>query len=197
MRAGSVRTHLEAAGIVCETIPNATYGDCVAARLSGGGSRDLAALDDLQHIGSTGNRARDRSPSRASARHGYEETPPIGTSPGCRVAMWHSSPAPIYCNPTPSSNSPHRQDDPGVREFLICVAPPIEVAERRAGPRTTRALKPRMLIRCVIDDQLGDDPKIATMRLADKGLEIRHTAERGMDVLVIGDVVAVVAQWRG
>jgi hypothetical protein len=54
-----------------------------------------------------------------------------------------------------------------------------------------------MLIRCVIDDQFGDAPKIATVRLVDKGLEIRHTAERGMDVLVIGDVVAVVAQSRG
>ena len=32
-----LRAHLEAAGIVCETIPNATYGDCMAARLSGSG----------------------------------------------------------------------------------------------------------------------------------------------------------------
>jgi len=33
-----LRTHLEAAGIVCEIIPNATYGDCMAARLPGGGN---------------------------------------------------------------------------------------------------------------------------------------------------------------
>src|SRR6516165_2303099 len=32
-----LRAHLEAAGIVCETIPNATYGDCMASRLSGSG----------------------------------------------------------------------------------------------------------------------------------------------------------------
>jgi hypothetical protein len=32
-----LRAHLEDAGIVCETIPNATYGDCMAARLSGSG----------------------------------------------------------------------------------------------------------------------------------------------------------------
>src|SRR6516165_11284341 len=32
-----LRAHLEGAGIVCETIPNATFGDCMAARLSGSG----------------------------------------------------------------------------------------------------------------------------------------------------------------
>ena len=32
-----LRAHLETADIVCETIPNATYGDCMAARLSGSG----------------------------------------------------------------------------------------------------------------------------------------------------------------
>ena len=32
-----LRAHLEAVGIVCETIPNATYGDCMAARLPGAG----------------------------------------------------------------------------------------------------------------------------------------------------------------
>jgi len=32
-----LRAHLEAAGILCETIPHATYGDCMAARLPGGG----------------------------------------------------------------------------------------------------------------------------------------------------------------
>ena len=33
-----LRAHLETAGVVCETIPNATYGDCMAARVSGGGN---------------------------------------------------------------------------------------------------------------------------------------------------------------
>jgi len=32
-----LRAYLESVGIVCETIPNATYGDCIAARLPGGG----------------------------------------------------------------------------------------------------------------------------------------------------------------
>jgi len=40
-----LRTHLKAAGILCETIPNATYGDCMAARLPGGGdSRPIVLM---------------------------------------------------------------------------------------------------------------------------------------------------------
>src|ERR1700747_1543661 len=32
-----LRAHLETAGIDCETIPNATFGDCMAARLPASG----------------------------------------------------------------------------------------------------------------------------------------------------------------
>jgi glutamate carboxypeptidase len=40
-----LRARLEAAGIVCETIPNATYGDCMAAQLPGGGdSRPIVLM---------------------------------------------------------------------------------------------------------------------------------------------------------
>ena len=40
-----LRTHLETAGIVCETIPNAAYGDCMSARLSGtGGSQPIVLM---------------------------------------------------------------------------------------------------------------------------------------------------------
>jgi glutamate carboxypeptidase len=39
-----LRAHLETADIVCETIPNATYGDCMAVRLSGSGGGQLIVL---------------------------------------------------------------------------------------------------------------------------------------------------------
>jgi len=40
-----LRAHLEAVGIVCETIPNATYGDCMAARLPGAGdNREIVPM---------------------------------------------------------------------------------------------------------------------------------------------------------
>src|SRR5438045_5490094 len=54
-----------------------------------------------------------------------------------------------------------------------------------------------MLIAGVIDHQLGDDTQAALMGLAQKGLEIVDRAVAGMDSRVIGDVVSVVAQWRG
>ena len=40
--------------------------------------------------------------------------------------------------------------------FCVGVAPDVEVALRRAGGRVPRALEPRMLVRGVVDDQLGD-----------------------------------------
>src|SRR5437870_6515106 len=54
-----------------------------------------------------------------------------------------------------------------------------------------------MLIRGVVDDQLGDDPQIAAMGFPHKVLEVRHPPIGRIDVLVIGDVIAVVAQGRG
>jgi hypothetical protein len=45
----------------------------------------------------------------------------------------------------------------------------------------------------VIEDQLGDDPEIAPMRLAHESAELGARAVGGVDVVVVGDVVAVVA----
>src|SRR6516225_324581 len=89
------------------------------------------------------------------------------------------------------------EDDTGFGEFLVCIAPNIEVAQRRAGLCSTRTLKPGMLIRRMVDYQLGDNAQIAAMCLAHECLEIGHPPIGRVDVLVIGNVVAVVAQWRG
>jgi len=53
-----------------------------------------------------------------------------------------------------------------------------------------------MLIGGMIDDQLGDHLQPAPVRLADQIAEILPRAESGMDVAVIGDIVAVVAHRR-
>jgi len=40
-----LRAHLEAHGVVCETIPHATYGDCLRARVGGGaGERNILVM---------------------------------------------------------------------------------------------------------------------------------------------------------
>src|SRR5581483_8172954 len=53
-----------------------------------------------------------------------------------------------------------------------------------------------MLVRRVIQHQLGDDPNPAAMRLFQELLEIAQTAIRRMDIGVIRDVVPIVFQWR-
>ena len=53
-----------------------------------------------------------------------------------------------------------------------------------------------MLVRGVIDDQLGDDAQAAAVRLFEKALEIVEVAVDRIDGAVVGDVVAVVAQRR-
>ena len=54
-----------------------------------------------------------------------------------------------------------------------------------------------MLIGGMVDDQLGDDLEAAPMRFAHEMAEILARAVRGMDVVIVGDVVAVVAHRRG
>ena len=53
-----------------------------------------------------------------------------------------------------------------------------------------------MLVRRVIDDQLGDHPQSAPMRLVHDMVEVRARAVHRVDVGVIGDIVPVVAQGR-
>ena len=48
----------------------------------------------------------------------------------------------------------------------------------------------------MINDQLGDDPQSALMRGVEKRLKIFERSVVRVDVEIIGDVVAVVAQWR-
>ena len=54
-----------------------------------------------------------------------------------------------------------------------------------------------MLIGRVVDDELGDDADVPPVRLVDEAIEVGERAVGGMNVLVVGDVVAVVAQRRG
>ena len=54
-----------------------------------------------------------------------------------------------------------REDDRHALVLLVGIAPDVEVARRRARRRPPRRLEPRMLIRGVVDDELGDDPDVA------------------------------------
>ena len=88
------------------------------------------------------------------------------------------------------------EDDARFRKFLIGVAPNIKVAKLGAGFGLTGALEPGMLIRRMVDDEFGDHPNIAPVRLSNEGPEIGHLAIGRIDVPVVRDVIPVIAQRR-
>src|SRR2546430_10960424 len=49
----------------------------------------------------------------------------------------------------------------------------------------------------VIENQFGDDPQVAPMRLAHEGAELGARSVGGVDVAVVGDVVTIIAPGRG
>jgi hypothetical protein len=89
------------------------------------------------------------------------------------------------------------EDHAGVAVALGRVAPDVEVAGAAARGRSPRALEPGVLIGRVVDDQLGDHAQPAAMRFAQERAEVLERAEVPMHAVVVGDVVAVVAQRRG
>src|SRR6185312_16833766 len=79
----------------------------------------------------------------------------------------------------------------------VRIAPDVEVALRAARRREAGALEPGVLIRGVIDHQLGDDLEAPLVGLAEEELEVLQRSVGGMYARVVGDVVAVVAPRRG
>ena len=60
--------------------------------------------------------------------------------------------------------------------------------------RVARLLKPRVLVRGVVQHQLGEDPHPPLVRLIQKRLEVVEVAVDGEDLVVVRRVVAVVAE---
>ena len=88
------------------------------------------------------------------------------------------------------------EDDPRFAVPVGIVAPHVEVAPRAAARGVARPLEPRMLVRGVVADQLGDDPQPAPVRLADELADVAQRPVVGVDAEVVGDVVAVVLERR-
>src|ERR1700730_12471223 len=77
----------------------------------------------------------------------------------------------------------------GFLVFLGGVPPDVEVALARARPGPAGALEPWVLVGGVVDDQLGDDAQAPAVGLAQEQLEVGELAVRGVNVVVIRDVV--------
>ena len=89
------------------------------------------------------------------------------------------------------------EDDAGVLVLVRRVAPDVVVAPGGALRGLAGALEPGVLVRGVVYDQLRYDLEAQVVRLADEGPEVAFGAVVGVDVLVLGDVVAVVPLGRG
>ena len=84
------------------------------------------------------------------------------------------------------------KDDSDVTVLLGRVAPNVPVvlvARRVAG-----LLKPRVLVRGVVQDELGDDPHAPPVRVVEERLEVVEVAVDRQDREVVGRVVAVVPE---
>ncbi len=135
-------------------------------------------------------------PEPHDADHGFDDLRIVVV----QVRLMREEPVPVVLArdriPGPVRALRIREDDPRLGILLVVVAPDVEVALCRPGRRLPGRLEPRMLIRGVVDDELGDDLEAALMRLLDEGAEVAQRAVDRIDVLVIGNVVAVVAHGR-
>ena len=89
------------------------------------------------------------------------------------------------------------EDDADAFVELVGIAPDVHVALGRALGGAARSLEPRMLVGGVVDDQLDHHLHAALVGGVEELLEVVDGAVGRVDVDVVGDVVAVVAQRRG
>ena len=88
------------------------------------------------------------------------------------------------------------EDDAGVLVLLRGVAPDVELAPGAAGFGAAGALEPRVLVRGVVQHQLGDHAQAAMVRLDQEIFEVGQGAVHRVDAVVIGDVVTVILERR-
>src|ERR1051325_580241 len=76
--------------------------------------------------------------------------------------------------------------------LLLVVTPDVVVALFASGGSAPRALKPGMLIRGMIQDQLGNYPDTALVRFGEKNLEVFEGAVIRVNFRIARNVIAVV-----
>src|ERR1700722_3559542 len=86
------------------------------------------------------------------------------------------------------------KDNAGVVILGGGIAPDVKVAPAASWLGPARALKPRMLVGSVVENQFRDDPQSAAMRFAQKRLEVRERSVMGMDRAIVRYVVTVVLE---
>src|SRR5262249_50740395 len=85
------------------------------------------------------------------------------------------------------------EDDANALVLLVGVAPDIEIAVGRVRV-FARLLEPRMLVGCVVEDEVGDDAHAALVGGRGEGGEFLDRSQGRMNAVEVGDVVAVVLE---
>src|SRR5579875_3006314 len=96
--------------------------------------------------------------------------------------------------PLPGGATHCAQPVVGWRAIGLSVGPYIPVPHRILA-RTARRKEPGMLVRGMIRDKINNDLEIAPMRLLDQRVARLQIAENGINIAMIGNVVAKVGHW--
>ena len=82
----------------------------------------------------------------------------------------------------------------GLLISLGCIAPNVKIPPSSSRRGQSGPLKPWMLVRCMVEDQLDYDAQAPSMRLIHKSLKIVHVPIDGLHAGVVRDIIAVVLQ---
>src|SRR5215475_15800231 len=103
---------------------------------------------------------------------------------------------PVVCSrrriPGPIRRLEILKDDSGFFEASWRIAPYVELALRTARRGPACALEPAVLIRSMIDHELGDHPQLAAMRLGKEFLEVLERSIGRMHRKKVGDIIAII-----
>src|SRR3954467_9655855 len=89
------------------------------------------------------------------------------------------------------------EDDASAGIFIRRLAPNEKITPTGTWLGVTRLLKPFMLIRRMVDNQLCDDTEIAPVCFSQEVLEVAQGAIGRMNTAKIGDVVPIISPGRG
>ena len=124
-------------------------------------------------------------PEAHHARHGFAHRRVVEI----QIRLMREEAVPVVLTghriPRPVRSLGVAEDDADAAVLLIRVAPHVEIAFRRPGLRPPRRLEPRVLIRRVVDDELGDDPQAARVRRVEKRAEVLQRAVARVHALVV------------
>ena len=88
-----------------------------------------------------------------------------------------------------------REHHPVLGARRLFLRPDVPIAVFRVGVLACR-FEPRMLVRRVVDDEVDQHTDAALLRAMGELDEIADRAIAGIDTVIVGHVVAVVAMWR-